>query len=711
MQGKFREERTATNYAIGLHEIGHANAFADLLDTIGPSGFSTKVDESLLTVPFTKEGLESVLDKSSKTREGVGRLHEETSANRYLVNTSLLDRETIQPTLDFSQSSYVASGLLNLMPSVLADAILNNPDILGLIGGKLSISDYHLDREDADLENFIDDLRKIPVAERDYVAYIDLIRKAIDDLANNSPGINIGVREKFQNGGYVSGPGTGRSDSIPARLSNGEFVVNAASTRQYLPLLEAINGNGMGPTIQLAGFIRNALGDPTLIPRIVEGFGHVSSLFLKDGGLVGSIPGFQGGGLVDRLSEAGINVTQERLDALTEQQRRNLARILDSLEKAITENNIELRRTGDREDDEGLPALVQLIETGNEQIANILRVPEENKPGAPGTPTGTGSTDPRDQRLSRTIIGRRLSSELAGGAREAFRMGIQGLFDEEGSFDFRAITERLSSAFLEAGISGLELAFFGEGGLEGFFEGFLTPGKKDDKTTPGDKPATEVAAEGADKLNTSLAETGNTVSDFFTGFIDGAGELLSSLGNGFLDILNSVGSGFGSLLDGLGGILSNLGGGAGDLLGGLFGSIGSLFGGGADLPVGFNTGGPVDGEGTSTSDSIVARLSKGEFVVNALSARKFRPLLQAINSGNIPGFQSGGPVGGRISAGGAQGNPTDTRPNITNINISGNVDQRSIDQIRGIVESSPVQVANANTSFNNSTRGLAQRRP
>ncbi len=45
----------------------------------------------------------------------------------------------------------------------------------------------------------------------------------------------------FAQGGFVSGPGSGTSDSIPARLSNGEFVVNAASTAQNLPLLEAIN--------------------------------------------------------------------------------------------------------------------------------------------------------------------------------------------------------------------------------------------------------------------------------------------------------------------------------------------------------------------------------------------------------------------------------------------------------------------------------------
>ena len=46
-------------------------------------------------------------------------------------------------------------------------------------------------------------------------------------------------------GGRIIGPGTGTSDSIPAWLSNGEFVVNAAATSKNLALLQAINDNRM----------------------------------------------------------------------------------------------------------------------------------------------------------------------------------------------------------------------------------------------------------------------------------------------------------------------------------------------------------------------------------------------------------------------------------------------------------------------------------
>lgn len=45
----------------------------------------------------------------------------------------------------------------------------------------------------------------------------------------------------FAEGGPVYGAGTATSDSIPAFLSNGEFVVNAAATREYAGLLARIN--------------------------------------------------------------------------------------------------------------------------------------------------------------------------------------------------------------------------------------------------------------------------------------------------------------------------------------------------------------------------------------------------------------------------------------------------------------------------------------
>jgi TP901 family phage tail tape measure protein len=55
------------------------------------------------------------------------------------------------------------------------------------------------------------------------------------------------------------------------------------------------------------------------------------------------------------------------------------------------------------------------------------------------------------------------------------------------------------------------------------------------------------------------------------------------------------------------------------------------------------TGGSVKGPGTSTSDSIPALLSNGEYVIKAASVDKFgKSFLDSINSGELPGYRLGG---------------------------------------------------------------------
>lgn len=63
--------------------------------------------------------------------------------------------------------------------------------------------------------------------------------------AENANKAVFGV-SKFASGGFVSGPGTATSDSIPALLSNGEYVLNAAAVRRLgVARLNGLN-NGRG---------------------------------------------------------------------------------------------------------------------------------------------------------------------------------------------------------------------------------------------------------------------------------------------------------------------------------------------------------------------------------------------------------------------------------------------------------------------------------
>jgi hypothetical protein len=52
--------------------------------------------------------------------------------------------------------------------------------------------------------------------------------------------------QKYATGGLITGSGTGTSDSIPTLLSNGESVINAKSTKMFMPMLSMINEAGGG---------------------------------------------------------------------------------------------------------------------------------------------------------------------------------------------------------------------------------------------------------------------------------------------------------------------------------------------------------------------------------------------------------------------------------------------------------------------------------
>lgn len=88
----------------------------------------------------------------------------------------------------------------------------------------------------------------------------------------------LGGSVKAATGGYIEGPGTGTSDSIPAWLSNGEYVIRAAAVQSVgLDALNEINRRGRLPAV-----------------RSIPSVGSVKRY--ADGGLVGSLAPAGGGG-------------------------------------------------------------------------------------------------------------------------------------------------------------------------------------------------------------------------------------------------------------------------------------------------------------------------------------------------------------------------------------------------------------------------------
>jgi len=66
-------------------------------------------------------------------------------------------------------------------------------------------------------------------AIEDYPELMDIIPKIL--VATQQPSMVDGV-EEFTGEGEVEGPGTGTSDSVPAMLSDGEFVITAKAVKQ-----------------------------------------------------------------------------------------------------------------------------------------------------------------------------------------------------------------------------------------------------------------------------------------------------------------------------------------------------------------------------------------------------------------------------------------------------------------------------------------------
>lgn len=85
---------------------------------------------------------------------------------------------------------------------------------------------------------------------------------------------------KFSTGGYVSGPGTSTSDSIPAMLSDGESVNAALPTSMFAPIYSALNQLGGGAPIVAAQSSNQIAGEDMLARAFAKG---VSQLDMRVG--------------------------------------------------------------------------------------------------------------------------------------------------------------------------------------------------------------------------------------------------------------------------------------------------------------------------------------------------------------------------------------------------------------------------------------------
>lgn len=90
-------------------------------------------------------------------------------------------------------------------------------------------------------------------------------------IANIASATKMVKSAKFATGGYVSGEGSGTSDSIPAMLSNGESVNNARSTSMFSPLYSSLNQMGGGVPIVATQTASQVQGEDMLARAFAKG--------------------------------------------------------------------------------------------------------------------------------------------------------------------------------------------------------------------------------------------------------------------------------------------------------------------------------------------------------------------------------------------------------------------------------------------------------
>lgn len=281
--GKLGEARTAAkdNATMMGTAKNAAGGFDGALDGVGGAANDASGDIKDLTkkVLKNKDAFRSdklqAIDFKIDLRELTKRIRENGGALRGNSTKALQNR---------AEFIRLADKVADHADELIRDNRLTDKNRRELIGQKRQLVDVaakFFDSRKA-ARKYVDQLLKIPKKRS---TKISVDSKGRFDW-QRAPG---GGPRFFAEGGMVRGPGGPTGDKIPARLSNGEFVVNAKATRQFLPTLKAINEGGRGISRTSTGQV---VGDP---PNLAFAKGGLVSRFAHRGDAPGSLAGARRG--------------------------------------------------------------------------------------------------------------------------------------------------------------------------------------------------------------------------------------------------------------------------------------------------------------------------------------------------------------------------------------------------------------------------------
>ena len=215
----------------------------------------------------TTEQLKSELDAKGQT---VAQFCEDQKTRLASLAKAQIDSETQGSQWKNTMQSYAVS-----VAGDIGDAMTD------IITGTKSASEALADMAKSIIKNAVQILTKWLAVYAIFSAFPKALSNNMNatDMANY---VVFGVGKGYATGGYITGPGTGTSDSIPAMLSNGEYVLRSAAVdRIGVATLNRMNhfadggyvgsgSGGMGPNVVIN--IENETGVPVEAEQTSSGF-------------------------------------------------------------------------------------------------------------------------------------------------------------------------------------------------------------------------------------------------------------------------------------------------------------------------------------------------------------------------------------------------------------------------------------------------------
>jgi hypothetical protein len=436
-------------------------------------------------------------------------------------------------------------------------------------------------------------------------------------------GLGGGIPMGFAPGGPVAGAGSGTSDSIPAYLSNGEYVIKAAQAKKHRSLLDMLNGGG--DISQLLKFLIPGSG----IMEMLSGLKGGPNGMFPDSTMFGLMPDLPTRAVMERgrgfkalnggasggyaANSADYARAEERRTGIVDRLLTTKAR-KDELQQLTTGQRAAYESGIRQKDSRGL------FKNANEVLSNI---------------TGGALGVSKKEREANALI------SMMEGKTTNFTIGGKAIGGVSNSFDTDdARLQKLKAAQAMARGQTANRYGYKQGGFSSLIAGIgqnvqgsyrrataQNLGARFNYASPNEQALTQTTSAslgGSGKGSTAGREAKGTsqAANMFNSAISKASSA-SAIAAGVQQTARQTEDG--------------------------------------QYVGGFASGGRISGSGTGNSDSLLARVSNGEFVINAASTAANLDLLTQINGGagkrtpgaKVPKFATGG----QVNAGGQGDGP------------------------------------------------------